>query len=429
MSYAAAGLARGLQGGLGLVSNALLGIQQRHDQERELALREEQLRIDAEQRQSDAAARDAELGITRGRTPTQVRFGDTTIGAGGTSGTPLSVPSNVMATAKLRGPGGPPAPSVTEGFGLGMEPTRRLKGLQVPGREAIETPFVPSVDFGENWAEVDPTKGLAYQRQVAALDLKDRQDAEQRAREQAEENAARDAIIAQLPEEMRANAGALDTNHLQSLLGELSRADEYRRRGWTPQGNNVIAPRTTQTTDRGIDAQARLQAVDLMTKNRRPDGTFDRAGVLDDADRIGGDLGLAVKDQALRLLADRAAADLRTTPDEPTISLDSLTSLGVRQPQPGGPKEQGFTGMLHRLMPGGQSGYIEPDTTPRLQGPMPRDTASRRLRGGAPRPDSLGDARALVAPLRGTMGDGQLRAILEEQGYQPDEINSILAGG
>lgn len=298
MSYAAAGLARGISGGLGTIAQALMGIKQNKLAEQEMAQREERLRIAAEQEQSDRAVADAEAGITRGVNPTAVRFGGASIGAGGMSGAPIDLPSDVFAGGpRLRGPGGvvptggpspfamrapgmlepgnidiahrpsvqnedgsystvrsmsigedgrevliptvsmdgrimsdddaignyertgqnlgafsdvagadayasrlhdqqaaygtadrrnapggaayvapsPEAPSIMTGQGVGMAPTRRLKGLPAAGRSTIETPAVgaaPDVSFREDYATIDPMASGAVRRQIALNQLK-----------------------------------------------------------------------------------------------------------------------------------------------------------------------------------------------------------------------------------------------------------------
>lgn len=243
MSYAAAGLGLGAASGLGSISQGLLGIDQDEMEKRKLAMEMETQRQNAERLQLQTAADDAENGITRGFTPTQVKLGDATIGAGGVSGSAFT-PPGLLAGAKLRGPGGvmpTGAPSPLAIGGGGQAPSSVMAGqrpglagpsskpmpLDVPNRAAFDQPLAstPDVTFKTAYAEVDPTKGLAYQRTVAAQALKDQHDAAEKERIRQEEAPQRAALVQQLPANLQGAGAALDLASLRDLVVKVGTKD------------------------------------------------------------------------------------------------------------------------------------------------------------------------------------------------------------
>ena len=251
MGYAAAGLARGIAGGMGMVSNALMGIQQRKADEEERQMRLDAQRAEAEERQLDRARYNSENGITEGFTNTSVRMD------------PLDVPTDVFAGQRAK-----PTPSplsmapertggVMQGQGIGMQPTGKLQGPSFAGRGVIEAPQVapaPDVAFRTPFVEQDVTQGTRYQNDQRLRGLA-------RMQADAAENARKAELLQSVPPELRDRVAGLSADGIERVLGTLATREppkpEERRTGFRPNDGalvyldtgEVITPGATKPAD------------------------------------------------------------------------------------------------------------------------------------------------------------------------------------
>lgn len=362
MGYSAAGLGFGLQSGLGMIAQALMGVQERKDAQAQRALEEERDRAAADEAALNRARYNAEQGVTEGFTDTSVRMDAP------------KIPTDVMADARLRGPGGvvptgKPSPLAigggdASGVFAGQRPglgaaASRPSPLDATGRETIETPQVgpaPDVAFRAPYVEQDITKGTRFQNQQRLAGLEAMQ------REQAEAP-QRAAILASLPPEMAAQLQGQTLDGLLKIQAEMVTREpkapvmgspewlaaireqegvraEFRGTGGTGPGNESAVDRRTREANEAIigdidDAVAKLTgnpgaiglkglAPDLFLQRFDPEGVQTRAALANVTSQImlmrsGG----AVSDAEFGRLEPFLAQDT----DTPQAALNKLTNI------------------------------------------------------------------------------------------------------
>lgn len=224
MGYAAAGLGYGIADAGSMISDALLGVEDRR------VAQQERLRL-AEERRMQQAETDAREGITRGYNSTIVETPELTPRSGETmfQGARLGGLGAAYGTPAEPTPLAPPSPdpgSVFSGQRMGLAaPSGRLQGL--PGvagaRETIGTPQVapqPPVQFGGPTVEIDPTRGTDFQGELAMRGAEHEQDLAFDATRRAAEAPEKAALLAQLPESQRAAASNMDLATLSEFVAE-----------------------------------------------------------------------------------------------------------------------------------------------------------------------------------------------------------------
>ncbi len=230
MSYAAAGLGRGITEATSIISQALQSIDERHLAQQE----RERLALERQQKQADD---DAKQGITRGYSPTVAETPDLTPRSGATmfQGAKLGGLGDKYQVAANPTPLAPPAvpvPSVMAGERIGMAgPAGKLQGLPGVGapRADLMGPAVPpvvGVQFGGPSVERDVTKGTDFQAQLAlhkAQLVQAQQDKDAQAQIDAPERAE---LIAHLKDPaLIAVAATMDMPALRALIVKLNTPD------------------------------------------------------------------------------------------------------------------------------------------------------------------------------------------------------------